>query len=351
MRLSTRTMKQAEMKKYLMTLLKVAGACILIWYLFKSGRLRTENLLRLFDSESLLYLTLSALAFLSSQMLSAVRMIFLLKVIEFKMKFIPIFKLTMIGNFFNTVIPGTIGGDIVKAFYLNRNEGVFKGRSSGIVIIDRVVGLIALSLIGFISGIYIAKRYRSVLFPYQYELWCVITLSFVTFVSFVALIFICKHDPIRQGIRRIVLRAFPQGFFFNVIEGLALITKKRRYIFYAFMLSIVVQGVSLAGLLILVNLSGENFPDMVALAAVSSIVMLMGIIPLTPGNIGWTELLATFGWSALGAKGGAEIFLSWRVITVLCSFLGGFYYLFPSSSAGDHRKQDKPGYGTSCESV
>jgi len=68
---------------------------------------------------------------------------------------------------------------------------------------------------------------------------------------------------------------------------------------------------------------------MIALVAVSSIVMLLGVIPVTPGNIGWTELLATFGWSTIGSQGGAEIFLSWRITTVICSLLGGFFYLFP----------------------
>jgi hypothetical protein len=70
-------------------------------------------------------------------------------------------------------------------------------------------------------------------------------------------------------------------------------------------------------------------PDMIALVAISSIVMLLGVIPVTPGNISWTELLATFGWSAVGSRGGAEIFLSWRIITVICSLLGGLFYLFP----------------------
>jgi len=268
-------------------------------------------------------------------------MMLLLKVIGLRMKFVPILKLTMIGNFFNMVIPGTVGGDLVKGFYLTRHEDTSRGRSSGIVAIDRVVGLIALSLFGFVSAIYMVRKYGSLLFPYHYELWGIITLSFVTLASFVAAILICKPKTIRQKIRRIVLKAFPQGFFYNLIEGLALITKERRYISYSFLISIVVQGISLAGLLNLVALTGSDLPDRVALAAVSSIVMLMGVIPLTPGNIGWTELLGTFGWAAVGAEGGAEVFLSWRIITVLCSLIGGFFYLFPSRLVDNHQKEAK----------
>jgi uncharacterized membrane protein YbhN (UPF0104 family) len=89
-------------------------------------------------------------------------------------------------------------------------------------------------------------------------------------------------------------------------------------------------------------------PDMIALLAISSIVMLLGVIPVTPGNIGWTELLATFGWSTIGSRGGAEIFLSWRIITVICSLLGGLFYLFPVLSpknvtAENHSEGEKLG--------
>ena len=34
--------------------------------------------------------------------------------------------------------------------------------------------------------------------------------------------------------------------------------------------------------------------------AVSSIIMLFGIVPITPGNLGWTESVATVGWGMLG---------------------------------------------------
>ena len=335
-------------KRYLITFFKIGIASILILYLFKSGRLRFESLSRLFHLESLPFLVLSAFAFFSSQVLSSIRIIFLLKIIEIKLRFIQSFKLTMIGNFFNMVIPGTVGGDIVKGFYLARNEETYKGRSSGIVIIDRVIGLLALLLIGFVSTFYLSEKYRSILIPYQYELWSIIAISAVALGLFISFIIVGKNKRVRKKLKEIAFKVFRQGFFYNMIEGFGAVTKKRRYLVYAFLMSIVVQGISLAGLLNLVNLTGEVMPDMIALVAISSIVMLLGVIPVTPGNIGWTELLATFGWSAVGSRGGAEIFLSWRIITVICSLLGGLFYLFPvlgpkSVTVEDHSKEKKLG--------
>jgi len=316
-------------KKYLTTFSKIGIAFILIWYLFKSGRLRSETLERLFHLNSLPFLTLSGLAFFSSQALSSVRIIFLLKIVDIRLRWISSFKLTMIGNFFNMAIPGTVGGDIVKGFYLARNEETYKGRSSGIVIIDRVIGLLALLLIGFVSSLHLLKRNSSILIPYQYELWTMLAMSIVLLGLFISLIIIGTNKLVRKKLREIAFRIFRQGFFYNVMEGVGAVTKKRRYLVYAFLMSIVVQGICLAGLLNFVNLTDEFTPDMIALVAISSIVMLLGVIPVTPGNIGWTEFLATFGWSAIGSQGGAEIFLSWRIITVICSLLGGIFYLFP----------------------
>jgi uncharacterized protein (TIRG00374 family) len=335
-------------KKYLTSVFKIGIAFILIWYLFKSGRLRSESLLRLSHLDSLAFLILSGLAFFSSQVLSSVRMIFLLKIVEIKLSLTSSFKLTMIGNFFNMAIPGTVGGDIVKGIYLAKNEETYKGRSSGIVIIDRVAGLLALLLIGFISTLYLSKKYRSTLIPYQYELWSILAVSIVVLGLFISFIMIGKNEPVRKRLREIGFKIFRQGFFYNMMEGFGAVTKKRRYLIYAFLISIVVQGISLAGLLNLVNLTDEVMPDMISLIAVSSIVMLLGIIPVTPGNVGWTELLATFGWSAVGSRGGGEIFLSWRIITVICSLLGGIFYLFPvlgpkSVTVDDRSKGEKLG--------
>jgi hypothetical protein len=227
------------------------------------------------------------------------------------------------------VIPGTVGGDIVKGFYLAKSEEIYRGRSSGIVIVDRVIGLLALLLIGFVSTVYLSKKYSSILIPYQYELWSILAISVVVLGLFISFIMIGKNKLGRKKLREIAFKIFRQGFFYNMMEGFGAVTKKRRYLIYAFLMSIVIQGFCLVGLLNLVNLTDEIMSDMIALVAISSIVMLLGVIPVTPGNIGWTELLATFGWSVVGSQGGAEVFLSWRIITVICSLLGGIFYLFP----------------------
>jgi len=63
-----------------------------------------------------------------------------------------LFKLCLIGSFFNNLLPGAVGGDAVKTYYLYREtqEG---GRSIASVFMDRYVGYAGLLSIGLVSGI------------------------------------------------------------------------------------------------------------------------------------------------------------------------------------------------------
>ncbi len=57
-----------------------------------------------------------------------------------------LFSLYLIGAFFNTVLPGLIGGDAVKAFYLYRATG--KGSLSlASIFMDRYIGFVMLIII------------------------------------------------------------------------------------------------------------------------------------------------------------------------------------------------------------
>jgi len=171
----------------------------------------------------------------------------------------------MIGNFFNMVIPGTVGGDIVKGFYLARNEGAYKGRSSGILIIDRVIGLLALALIGVVGTIYLSKQYSGLLIAYRYELWSILVIISVLLVFFIGFMIAGKNERVRKKLKEIALRVLRQGFFYNMVEGFGAVTKRRRYLTYAFFISIGAQAICLVGLLNLINLTDELMPDIISL--------------------------------------------------------------------------------------
>jgi hypothetical protein len=67
-------------------------------------------------------------------------------------KYLRLVSLYFIGSFFNTFLPGLIGGDAIKAYYLYRHIGK-GGLSLAAVFMDRYMGLSAMAGIAFVAFI------------------------------------------------------------------------------------------------------------------------------------------------------------------------------------------------------
>ena len=89
--------------------------------------------------------------------LSAVRWQILLRVQEIPLRLAPIFQVSMIGQFFNSFLLGTTGGDVVKILYVAQLAPHKKSAAGLSVLLDRVIGLTA--LIVLTVGLS-ASRYR-----------------------------------------------------------------------------------------------------------------------------------------------------------------------------------------------
>ncbi len=80
-------------------------------------------------------------------LLTALRWQRLLKAIEVQLPFRRIFALNMVGCFYNSFMPGSTGGDVLKAWYIAK-QTPHRTRAVMSVIIDRIIGLVALVILG-----------------------------------------------------------------------------------------------------------------------------------------------------------------------------------------------------------
>jgi uncharacterized protein (TIRG00374 family) len=80
-----------------------------------------------------------------------VRWFILVRVIEPKITFRSTMLLGAIGMVFNLVIPGAVGGDLIKAAYLVRMH-IRKTQAIASMVIDRILGLLALFVLAGIAG-------------------------------------------------------------------------------------------------------------------------------------------------------------------------------------------------------
>src|SRR5208337_4783864 len=99
-------------------------------------------------------LALGVLIFQCSLIITYVRWYLLVRVIEPRFTLRSTMLLGFIGYVFNLVIPGAVGGDLVKAAYLVRMH-IKKTQAISSMVIDRIVGLIGLFILAAIGGVLI----------------------------------------------------------------------------------------------------------------------------------------------------------------------------------------------------
>jgi hypothetical protein len=141
-------------RKIILTALKVALAAVLLAYVVskvpfydyvdEQGRHR-EGFLSTLANARWDLVALSAGAFLCVLLITAVRWWYLLRVQDIRISLWEGIRLTFLGLFFNAVIPGTVGGDLVKAYYVARHTP----KKAAVLVtgfVDRVLGLAELTL-------------------------------------------------------------------------------------------------------------------------------------------------------------------------------------------------------------
>ena len=123
----------------------VFGAAILVW-LIHSGKLdlaRVRSSLAQWPS----MLVILALGYTQVAIATA-RWNLLLRAQQIRLPFARAWGLVMIGNLFNIVIPGAVGGDLVKGYYIAQAAGPRAAHAATSVVMDRVAGLVGLLLLG-----------------------------------------------------------------------------------------------------------------------------------------------------------------------------------------------------------
>ncbi|MEZ0231016.1 MAG: YbhN family protein, partial [Planctomycetota bacterium] len=77
----------------------------------------------------------------------------LLRVEQIEIPLTDALKLTLVGHFWNNILPGAVTGDVVKMYYLGRKAPDKKAEAYATVMIDRVIGLAALVYLAFFAAL------------------------------------------------------------------------------------------------------------------------------------------------------------------------------------------------------
>jgi uncharacterized membrane protein YbhN (UPF0104 family) len=140
------------MKKILLTVLQVAVTCFVLYLVFRDPARRAQMAEALGRADKW-WIVIGVLVGSLTYVAGTFRFGVLLRAQGIFLPWIRVAGIFMVGLFFNLFGLGSTGGDVVKIFYVLREAGDKKTAAAFTVLMDRVVGLVALVVIavGFVA--------------------------------------------------------------------------------------------------------------------------------------------------------------------------------------------------------
>ena len=313
--------RHAPIRRVVLTLFRLAIGASLLVYLAKSGIVDFRALSKLFTAWRITFAAVTLL--LIDNALMSVRLQWLFRPQGLNLRFGTSLKLSLVGFFFATFLPGAAGGDLSKLFYTTRGNGGRRIQIMTVVLLDRAIGLFSLLLLPLIFVPMFSQRLGSES-GLRSVLLAVGLLALGMTAGFLACLF---SDRFMVCIPSITRNRLTENKVVSQIRGT--ITTYRKH---SGML-LPALGVSLLAnlLLVLVTMLGVLAvapsgwtPRMFLVVPVGHIV---NSLPLTPGGLGVGETAFNALFNLTGLRGGADALLCTRIWTAMVGLIGFSFYL------------------------
>lgn len=220
-----------------------------------------------------------------------------------------LFSLYMIGAFFSTFLPGLIGGDALRAYYLNKDARKMSATLAS-VFMDRYVGFVSLMAIGIAAFPFSLRSFAGS--PYTW-------LMPVIFVSFVVASILFFTLQLGKRFR----------FMTEIYEYFSLLRDRKTTLASAIGLSVIIQLMNF--LMVIILAWRMNLPvSLLQLAVFLPIVITISSLPISISGIGVREgaFVILLGLINIGPEAATSLSLSWFFSIVIGSLPGLAFYVF-----------------------
>lgn len=241
-------------------------------------------------------------------LLAFVRWFVLVRAADLPIRLRSAIRLGFIGNLFNLVIPGAIGGDLVKGAYFLHEQPGRKARAAASIALDRLIGLLGLFLLAL--GVGAAGWGR--LDPAMRRLVLVvagITLAvvFVLAVAFSPAIFHALHDRLK-GRRRLgkLLNEF-------AIMGTAYRSRPGALI-VALLLACVTHALNVVSFRFVSAAMFDQIPTLASHFLIVPLILFSTAIPLPFGALGVAEGISLTLFRLVDYEGGLVAMMGFRLL-------------------------------------
>ena len=304
------------MKKTLSQALRVFVSVFFIALLLYIMRDKYPQILKTFASTKVPVFLLGLGIFMTAVSLASMRLKLLIEAQEIPVTLKEALSLTFIGYFFNNFLPTSIGGDVVKAYYLSKKTDLKAGAYASIFV-DRATGLFTMIFMAFIALFFVEEGVVDS--TVRYVIYA-ITLGSIIFIvlmtnrtlarKFSFLFFVI--NPIKEKLRKV----------YDIIHKYQY---QRPLMLKAFLISFVSQILFFMSLGVAAISIGSRIPIKDLFIKVP-IVSMMSLLPSING-LGLREgsTVVLFG-PLIGSDKAFAMSILWFLIPLCVSIIGGLIY-------------------------
>lgn len=294
----------------------------------------TPGILTYVRNVELVWFVLAALCFTSTVIFAGSRWWWLLRVNALRVGFLEAQRYTWIGLFFNNLVPGSTGGDLVKAVYIVRRSAPSDRLAAGLsVVVDRVLGLASLALLGAFVALFFIERFAML----AVTIWVVIALGVL---GGIVLFSRRVRTTLKLHVLANVLPVRVRHFLARLDQAVFFYRAHKRGVAMWLLAGILSHSISVLIVVCIGHGLKTGLPDPEYFVLVP-IINIVSAIPIAPNGWGvgealYANLFARYGALYLPGVADAEqvmrtrgvaVSLLFRVCTTIISLVGGLVLL------------------------
>jgi uncharacterized membrane protein YbhN (UPF0104 family) len=311
-------------KTIIINTFKILVAASLIYWLVSSGKLDFELLKKLKD-HPLAVLFACCLSILNFVIISLRWKTILKARSQVPLPMTGLLKITWIGQFFSSVLPGSVSGDLVKMLYVQKFDPSFSKKFVlASILIDRVMGLCGLILLVGISSLIFGEKISQnspamiPLLNFNYLLMLIVVISFLIFFFF--------HHWI-NGVFQKLLKIGPVHFMNKIINLWDDLVMIKHQMLKAILLSIGVQFIGVLIFWSLIQPFVQHHMNFIQALAFIPIGLMTLALPVAPSGLGVGHAIFQKLFELSAITNGASLFNLYFVVCLVVNVLGVIPYL------------------------
>lgn len=313
-----------KVKAWFISFLKLLFAGALIAWLLHGDRFDFRRLAIIFQPQILMG---AFSLILLNTIVASERWRGLLLARGFHLSFLQAMRFTLIGSFFNFVIPGGVGGDVVKSYYVAKENPTARLKSILTIAMDRLLGLFSMLVMALIVMLIEWETVSN-----QIQLRSIFKFLSVIFLGFAfAWAFIFSRRLYELGLLQKILMKLPKShYFLNLYTNFSDYRHHKSLFFKSVILSFLAQIISVLFFVYMGSCFGFSDIRWTTYFFVVPIGFMITAIPISPAGLGVGQMAFFFLFNlVLGQESqvGPLAISAFQIYTFFIGIIGAIIYV------------------------